>query len=63
MESTENELDLIWGAEEIGKFIGRGMQQTYYMLRTGQLPAKQVGERWVASRRKLVDFFMKETVE
>lgn len=54
------ELDLVWGAEEIGKLIGRSMTQTNYMLRTGKLPAKQVGERWVASRAKLIAFFLED---
>jgi len=60
MKDTK-ELDLIWGIEEIGKLIGRTYQQTYYMVATGKLPmVKRVGERYVASRQKLVDFFMKE---
>lgn len=52
-------LDLVWGIEAIGKVIGRSIPQTHYLLRTGAIPAKKVGEeRWVASRQKLVDFFM-----
>lgn len=55
----ENEaLDLVWGAEEIAKLIGRTVTQTHYLLRTGKLPAKQVGERYVASRKKLTAFFL-----
>lgn len=57
----EDPLDLIWGVAEIGKLIGRNYQQTHHMIRTGKLPmVKQVGERYVVSRQKLVDFFMKE---
>lgn len=52
--------DLLWGAEEIGKVIGRSGTQTQYLLRTGKLPAKQVGERWVASRAKLISFFLED---
>lgn len=57
---THNEpLDLVWGIEAIGKVIGRTVPQTHYLLRTGAIPAKKVGEeRWVASRQKLIDFFM-----
>jgi hypothetical protein len=40
--------------------IGRTVTQTHYLLRTGKLPAKQVGERWVASRAKLIAFFMED---
>jgi hypothetical protein len=60
--SEKNEaLDLIWGVEEIGKVIGRNYRQTYHMIMSGSLPmVKQVGERYVASRAKLVAFFMEE---
>jgi hypothetical protein len=54
-------LDLIWGVEDIGKLIGRTYQQTYHMIQSGHLPmVKQVGERYVASRQKLVKFFMED---
>lgn len=56
----ETSPDLLWGAEEIGKVIGRSTTQTHYLLRTGKLPAKQVGDRWVASRAKLIAFFMED---
>jgi hypothetical protein len=53
-----NELDLIWGAEEIAKLIGRSTRATFHMLDNGELPAKKVGGRWVAERSKLIAFFM-----
>lgn len=61
---SENEpepLDLIWGIGPIGKRIGRTYQQTYHMVRNGQLPmVKRVGERYVASDAKLAAFFMED---
>jgi hypothetical protein len=51
-------LDLLWGAEEIGKAIGRSTRATFDMLDKGELPAKKVNGRWVISRQKLIDFFM-----
>lgn len=60
MENGET-LDLVWGVEDIGKLIGRSYQQTYHMIRSGKLPmVKQVGERYVASRQKLVAFFLED---
>ena len=50
-------LNLVWGAEEIGKVIGRTPRVTFHLLTTGSLPAKKVGGRWVAERSKLVAFF------
>lgn len=55
--NDERSLDLIWGVEAIAAFIGRTPRQTYHMLGKGQIPGRQVGERWVVDRRDLVDFF------
>ncbi|WP_081744043.1 hypothetical protein [Ensifer aridi] len=56
---AEGTLDLIWGVSEIAKTIGRTERQTYHMIQSGNLPVvKQVGERYVASRQKLFEFFM-----
>lgn len=61
MTKTESKLDLIWGVQNIADEIDRTYQQTYHMIASGKLPVvKQVGERYVVSRQKLVDFFMKE---
>lgn len=51
-------IDLIWGISGIAKVIGRTDRQTYDMLASGHLPARQVGNRWVAERSKLIAFFM-----
>ncbi|RVG20334.1 DNA-binding protein [Sinorhizobium meliloti] len=51
-------MDLIWGAAEIAKLIGRSQRATFHMLDSGELPAKKVGGRWVAERGTLVRFFM-----
>lgn len=54
-------IDLVWGVEEIGKVIGRNYRQTYHMIQSGHLPmVKHIGERYVASRQKLIEFFLGE---
>ena len=61
MSQKEQALDLIWGVEDIGKLIGRNYQQTYHMVASGKLPmVKKIGERYVASRSKLIAFFMED---
>ncbi|QND50823.1 hypothetical protein HB779_02150 [Phyllobacterium sp. 628] len=61
MEHYEASLDLVWGVDAIGKLIGRSYQQTYHMIAGGKLPmVKQVGERYVVSRSKLIAFFMED---
>jgi hypothetical protein len=56
-----NDLDLVWGVEAISKLIGRTSRQTYHMIQSGNLPiVKQIGERYVASRIKLIAFFMED---
>ena len=58
---TEPCIDLVWGAEDIGKMIKQSARQTFHMLENGLLPAKKVGSRWVADRRTLAEFFLRET--
>ena len=58
MKTDNDGLDLVWGLTAIAKIIGRTTRQTHYMLSTGKLPARQVGNRWVAERSKLIAFFM-----
>lgn len=60
--ATDTEgLDLVWGVGPIGKLIGRNYQQTYHLIATGKLPmVKQLGERYVVSRQKLIDFFLED---
>ncbi|APO67242.1 hypothetical protein IE4872_CH01600 [Rhizobium gallicum] len=57
-EGNASALELIWGAEEIAKIIGRSPRVTFHLLTTGELPAKKVGGRWVIERNKLIAFFM-----
>jgi hypothetical protein len=58
MAEDSKKIDLIWGADEIAKLIGRTPRVTFHLLTTGALPAKKVGNRWVAERSKLIAFFM-----
>lgn len=55
--NTEPAVDVIWGIEDISQAIGQSFAATAYMLKKGHIPARKVGERWVASRQKLIDFF------
>jgi hypothetical protein len=54
MSNSDENSDLLWGAEAIGKAIGRSPRAIFHMLEAGLLPAKRVGRRWVASREKLL---------
>ncbi|MGB3389184.1 MAG: hypothetical protein WBA88_14480 [Pseudaminobacter sp.] len=54
-------LDLVWGVQAIADIIGRSYQQTYHMIAAGRLPmVKQIGERYVVSRQKLISFFLED---
>ncbi len=50
-------MDLVWEAGGIAHVIDRTVRQTYNMLEAGELPARKVGGRWVASRRALEAHF------
>lgn len=56
-KETGEALDLIWGVDAIAEVIGRTPRQTFHMCSSGFLPAKKVGQRWVAKREALVRFF------
>lgn len=47
-------MDLVWGCDEIAKAIKRTKRQTFYMLESGALKARKVGNRWVADRQTLL---------
>lgn len=51
---TNSSDEIVWEVENIAKVIGRTERQTFHLLSTGQIPAKKVGGRWVASRTKLL---------
>ena len=55
--NTQN-LELIWGADRIAQAIGVSTRRAFYMLESGQLPAKKVGGRWVIHRGNLNAFFL-----
>lgn len=50
-------LDLVWGAKAIGAVINRTERETFGLLESGELPAKKIRRRWVASRGKLMQAF------
>ncbi len=54
-DQTPETLDLIWGAQDIARFIGKTRQATYHMLEKGDLPGKKIGNQWVASRKALAE--------
>jgi hypothetical protein len=56
---AEMQTDLVWGASEIGKLIGRSPRKTVYLLETARLPASKVGSQWVSSRKVLLEHIMK----
>ncbi len=57
MAEPADKLDLLWGCKAIAQAIGRTERATFHMLEAGELPATQVGRRWVVSRRKLEQYF------
>jgi hypothetical protein len=49
--------DILWGVKALSEEIDRTERQTFYLLETGQLPAKKVGGRWCSTRTTLREFF------
>jgi excisionase family DNA binding protein len=50
-------LNLIWGMQAIADFMGVSRIVAYKMAYSGEIPARQVGTRWVAKRTDLEAFF------
>jgi hypothetical protein len=55
IKSDDDAPDILWGAEAIGKAIGRPPRATFHLLESGAIPGRKVGSKWVASRRKLLE--------
>ena len=56
--SPTDDDQIVWGAEAIAEAIGRkgDAPAVFRLLERGHLPpAKKIGRRWCASRRKLVE--------
>ena len=53
--------DLIWGCSAIAEVIGRSERATFHLLKSQLLPAKRIGGRWCASRRKLLEALTEPT--
>lgn len=43
----------VWGLKNIAEEIGQTVGQTYYLVKNGRLPARQIGEKWVTTRGEL----------
>lgn len=61
MPTKTDNLDLVWGVQAIADIIDRSYQATYHMINSGHLPiVRQIGERYVVSRSKLIAFFLED---
>jgi hypothetical protein len=52
------DFDILWGASEIARAIGRSTRETYHLLQTARLRGpKKVGGRWCVTRLALLENF------
>lgn len=57
-DTAPKPLDLLWGADEIGREIRRSTRQVNHMLATDSLPgARKVAGRWCITRAALHALF------
>ena len=55
---ANNSHSFAWGADEIGRVIGRSARQTHHLLAHYQIKsARKVGGRWVTERAALLREF------
>lgn len=43
----------VWGAKAIGNEMGLTERQTFHLLERGLLPAKKIGDKWLADANQL----------
>jgi len=55
--NDETDLGNLWGADAIGRTIGKTAKSTYHMLESGRLPARKIGGLWVVRRVDLEKHF------
>jgi hypothetical protein len=51
-EAVNDEVGASFGAFH---YIGKAAKATFHLLEAGHLPARKIGGRWCASRRKLLE--------
>jgi len=51
--SKDNNLELLWGAEQIAAELNVTTRRARYLLEQGEIPAQKVGGRWCTSRASL----------
>jgi hypothetical protein len=49
--------DRLSGVKEIAVFIGESERRTSYLLEARRLPAGKLGAKWVASKRRITEFY------
>jgi hypothetical protein len=49
----ENPIGVLWGAKQIGHFIGKNPRAAFHLLETGQLPGRKHGKLWTATKDEL----------
>ena len=53
--------DVLRGVKAIARFPGKSERRVNYLLETGRLPVGKHGAIWVASKRRLIDFYAELT--
>jgi hypothetical protein len=51
--SDDDLADLLWGAQAVADYIGKNYRQTVYLLSTKKLPARKIGQTWLARKSEL----------
>jgi hypothetical protein len=64
MKTETNEVlgdDLLWGYPSIAKELRKTTRQAVHLVETGMIPTGKIGNRVVASRKRLREFFAAAT--
>ena len=51
----------LWGCRAIAATIGKTQRATFHLLERGEIPARKIGNQWVADRDALLGFLRAPT--
>jgi hypothetical protein len=52
-EADDDRLDVLRGAEAIGRYVGLTTRAAFHALSKGQLPGRKIGAIWVSTKHQL----------
>ena len=53
--------DILRGVKAISAFTGEPERRVQYLVESGQIPAGKIGRLWIASKKRLREYYAEKT--